>query len=163
MNRNSKLFIALIILATGLTSCLPIKPIEFKSIDNFTVSRVGLTPEIKADVHLFNPNKTAARIQSMIIDVFVNNTKLSSVCMDSKTCVCAVGDFTVPVLATPSLVDIIKLIPSGISFLKDHKEIPVNIKGDVVIKKFLFSKHYTFDYTEKLTKDKIKVLGNFGF
>jgi len=152
-----------LILAVALSSCAPIKPLEFKSIDNFTVSRVGLTPEFKADVHLFNPNNMGARIQSMTIDVYVNDTKLTSVCMDSKTCVRAVGDFTVPVLATPSLVDIIKLIPKGISFFKDNKEIPVKIKGDVVIKKFLFSKHYTFDYTEKLTKDKIKVLGNFGF
>jgi len=150
-------------LAIALTSCAPIQPIVFKSVDNFTVTRVGLTPEFKAEVHLFNPNNVGARVQAMTIDVYINNTKLTSVCMDSKTCIRAVGDFTVPVLATPSLVDIIKLIPNGISFFKDNKEIPVNIKGDVVIKKFIFTRHYTFDYTEKLTKDKIKVLGNFGF
>ena len=163
MKRNINLLFAILLIVAALSSCAPIKPIEFKTIDNFTVSRTGLTPELRADVHLFNPNKTAARIQSMTIDVFVNDTKLTSVCMDSKSCVRAVGDFIVPVLAQPSLVDIIKIIPKGLSFLKDNKEIPVNIKGDVVIKKFLFKKHYTFDYTEKLTKDKIKILGNFGF
>ncbi len=83
--------------------------------------------------------------------------------MDSKTCVRAVGDFTVPVVAQPSLVDIIKILPTGINSFLGNKDIPVNIKGDVVIKKFIFSKHYTFEFTEKLTKDNIKTLGNFGF
>ncbi len=161
--QNRTVFIAITLVLSVFISCAPIKPIEYKSIDNFTISRVGLSPEFKADVHLFNPNKIGAKIKSMTLDVYVNDTKLSSVCMDSKTCIRAVGDFTVPVLAQPSLTDVLRMLPKGISTLFGSKDMPVTIKGEVVIKKFIFSKHYRFEVTEKLTKDKIKMLGNFGF
>jgi LEA14-like dessication related protein len=152
--------IIFIIIGFFFTSCAPIKPIEYKYVDNFSISEMSLNPEVKVDVHLNNPNSVGAKIKEIKIDVYVNNVELSSVCIDGNKCVRAKGDFIIPVAARVSFIDIAKLLPNGIGSFFGDKEIPVNIKGSVTIKKFIFSKTFTIDYSEKLTKDKIKMLGN---
>jgi LEA14-like dessication related protein len=156
----AKTLIALTMIVFFFTSCAPIMPIEYKYVDNFSISEITLNPEVKVDVHLNNPNSTNAKIKEIKIDVFVNKTKLSSVCMDGNKCVQAKGDFIVPMVAQVSLFDIAKLIPNGIGAFFGEKEIPVNIKGSVTIKKFIFSKTFKFEYTEKMNKEKFKLLGN---
>lgn len=155
-----RILIALTLLEIIFSSCAPIKPIEYKYIDNFSISEFSLNPEVKVDVHLNNPNSIGAKIKEIKIDVYVNKTKLSSVCMDANGCIRAVGDFVVPMSAHVSLLEIAKLIPNGIGAFFGEKEIPIDVKGSVTIKKFIFSKTFSFDYTEKMTKEKIKMLGN---
>ncbi|MEI6817241.1 MAG: LEA type 2 family protein [Bacteroidota bacterium] len=160
MKNSIQLLLAITLISVAMISCAPMKPIEYKSVDNFTVTMKGLAPEIRADVHLRNPNSMGARIAAMTIDVFIDGTKLSSVCMDT-TCVRAVGDFTIPVVAQTNLVDLAKIIPTGLNaFLgkKSKHELPVDIKGNVTVKKFLFSKHFEFEFKEKIALDKFKIL-----
>lgn len=152
--------LTIFIIGFFFTSCTPIKPIEYKYVNSFLILQFSLNPEVKVDVHLNNPNSVSAKIKEIKIDVYVNKTKLSSVCMEADKCIQAKGDFVIPMAAQVSLFEIAKIIPNGIGAFFGEKEIPVNIKGSITIKKFIFSKTFKFEYTEKLTKENIKMLGN---
>jgi len=147
--------IALLIVAL-LSSCISIKTIEYRTVDNFEISKMSANPEFKFDVKLFNPNGIGARVKALDMEVFVDGKRMAGVSFDETVKIKANSEFIVPITGETSLIDLVKLIPTGLGSLLGNKTIPINIKGEVTIKKFIFRKKLKFDILEDFSKDKIK-------
>ena len=137
----------------GLSSCA-FQTVEFKSLNDFSVSKISTHPELKLNIQMYNPNGVGAKLRSMSMEVKVNNNSLGSVQLDSLTKVGAKQNFDLPLTFETSLGALAGLIPIGISGLMKGKEIPIEFSGEVTVQKFIFKKTFSFDYKSSYnTKD----------
>ena len=155
--RKENNLLVLICIYFFLTSCSPIRPIEFRSIDNFKVSQFSILPEVRADVKLFNPNSVGAKIKELKFTVNMGEVEVAKIALDETERAKAHGEFTLPMTGQLSLKDLSKLVPVGLGIIKNKAEIPVILKFDFTVKKFIFKKHFHFEVNEKINPSKIKL------
>ncbi len=157
MKFTKKVSINLIILFFILhNGCASFKAVEYREIENFSITSISTHPEFRMDIKMNNPNGVGAKIKSLDMEVLVNQTLLAKFETDNKIRVNSNGDFTIPLKGNASLFNLAKMIPPTIGNFFGMQDIPVNFKGEVVVSKFIFRKKISFDYTENINRDKIK-------
>lgn len=145
--------ISIFCLLVMMSSCA-FQTVEFKGTNNFSVSKISSTPEMKLNIKMYNPNGVGAKLRSMNMEVKVNNVLLGSVQLDSLTKVGARQNFDLPLTFNTSISSLASMIPVGISSLLKGKEIPLEFTGAVTVQKFIFKKKFAFDYKSSYnTKD----------
>ena len=148
--------IAYLVVAMVVTSCAPLKPIEFRSVNNLSVKNLTTAPEISADLNLFNPNHVGGTVKEFNINIFLSETQLATIQLKNVR-VASNSSFTLPLSTNASYNQIIKFLPSGISSFLNGKDIPVNITGTITIKKFLFRKTYPFTFHDSINSKDIQL------
>jgi len=120
-----------------LFSCtLDNKKPEFRRIENLEVKSLNtILTEITADVVVYNPNGVSAKLNTMEIDVFANELKLTHISQTNNISIAKKTEFIVPLKANMNLMDLIKnessiinLINSGLSGFTE-KKIDLNFVG----------------------------------
>lgn len=156
MKNNFFLLAALIFAFTG---CSSLKPLEYRSLENFGVSQSGGNPQLSFDLKLFNPNVVGAKLKDFNVSFDINGTKLADVHLDEVTHAGAQSEFTIPMNVSTSLSQLAQFLPSGLDLFNSGKSIPVTINGSVTVKKFIFHKTFPFNVHEAIDTKKIR-LGN---
>ena len=124
-----------------LSSCLTIKPIEFRSVENFNLSKDLQKPEITVDVKLYNPNNWGLKLKKATLDVSSGESIKNSIGTLQSLKVKRKSEFTVSLSGAASMEEIAKI---GIGSLFKGNS-PVNFKGEVIVKKWFIRKKFIFD------------------
>lgn len=130
-------------------SCAPLRPLEFQSVKELKVENALLAPKVSASLHFFNPNSVGCTVKKFDLDVFINAGRVTSVAVGRQR-LPANSEFSVPLSATVPYSELLKLLAPGLSSFQEGKKIPLELKGSVTLKKFLFSKTYPVHYTEQI-------------
>lgn len=149
-----KIIFLLIILFAA--SCAPLKPLEYRSLENFSVSKISATPELTFDLRLYNPNKVGAKLKNFNIDFMLSDMKLTTIHINDAARALPRSDFVIPIHITASVTQLAQFLPFGINSYNSGSTIPVKLDGTVTLKKFLFHKTFPFHFEESLDTKKFK-------
>jgi LEA14-like dessication related protein len=142
-------FSALLFLTALLPACAPLKPVEFRSVTELKVKDAFTSPAIAANVNFFNPNAFGCTVKKLEADVSLSNTGLTQISF-VKQRIPSKEEFSLPLNASVSYSQLLKLIPAAVAGVQSGKDIPVDLTGSVTVKKFLFSKTFPLQVHEKL-------------
>ena len=145
-----KFSLTLAIALMTFTSCSSLKPIEFRAVENFNVSKLSLNPQISADAKFFNPNPVGAKLKNLKADIFIRNDSLTSIFLPKVAKASAGKEFSIPFSASISVLELAQMIPSEILNFKSGAALPVEVRGSVTVKKFIFSKTFPFQFSETI-------------
>ena len=125
------------------SSCGFIKPVAVTSVGNFKTVNPLLRPEIRFEVGLYNPNNFSVTIEKMEVGLSLGGPVLGTITTLEGTSITKKESILVPLSLAPSLTDISTLLNSGISeMLAGTSSQQLEVKGQVVIKKFFFRRRY---------------------
>ena len=146
-------FSLIMICLLALTSCAPLRPIEFRSISDFKVKNLTSGPEVSVNLNLYNPNSVGGKVKEFDLDFFLSETQIASLQLKNVR-VGSRREFTLPLSTNASYDQIMKFLPSGLGSFLNGKDIPVNLTGKVTMTKFLFKKTFPFQFHSSInTKD----------
>ena len=151
-----KYYPLILVLIIVLTSCAPLKPIEFRSISDFKVKNLTTAPELSVNLNLYNPNSVGGKMKEFDLDFFLSETQIATIQLKNVR-VGSQREFTLPLSTVATYDQIIKFLPSGISSFLNGKDIPVNLTGRVTMKKFLFKKTFPFQFHDSINTNDIKL------
>lgn len=140
-----------------LASCSSLKPLEYRSLNNFSVAGFTTKPEVTFDLSFYNPNPIGAKLKDFNVAVELNGIRLTELGLVKASHAEAQSLFTVPVKVSTSLEQLSAFIPSGIEMFSSGSSIPLHLSGSVTVKKFIFHKSFPFDVQETLDTKKIKL------
>ncbi|MDQ3050029.1 MAG: LEA type 2 family protein [Bacteroidota bacterium] len=126
-----------------LSSCGIIKPISVISVENFKTENVFTKPEFRFDVGIRNPNNFSVTIQKMELGVSVAGPEFATISLMEGIRVTKRDTMIIPVSLFPSITEISSLFSSGINaFLSGKENQLFELRGELVIRKFIFRKRY---------------------
>ena len=150
---SSYLLCLIFFLAIG---CAPLKPVEFRSVTDLKVENALLSPTVTANLNFFNPNSIGAKVKEFQIDVAFSQTPLTTVSFQKQK-LPANSEFSLPLNTSIPYTQLVKFIPLGLSSIQNGKDIPVDLKGNITLKKFFFKKTFPFEYHDKINTKDIQI------
>ena len=141
-----------------LNSCFSGKAIEYQKIKGLHPEKIGKESVLLMDVEFYNPNSWGCTLTSMTSEIRFDNRLLGSC------------ELTKPVLLQPkhsqiwpcklnvTTIELIKSLPAGLEIILGDKKVNANIKGNIRIKKWIFSKNYKFDVNQQIDGQWLKNL-----
>jgi LEA14-like dessication related protein len=146
---NSKiLFLAVI--AAVFSSCSSLKPLEFRSVENFRVSQITSNPQLSFDLKLYNPNTVGAKLKNLNIGFLISEIQLTDLHLDDVIHAGARSEFSVPINISASIAQLSQFLPTGIDLFNSGKSIPVKMDGNVTVKKFIFRRTFPFHFEQMI-------------
>lgn len=140
-----------------LSSCA-IQPVTLKKIDQFTTTKSGTGPAVSFNLVFHNPNAFAITISKVESKGTLNNLDIFDISIPANLRTTATNDFSIPVSASLKQFNLDQLLGTGLHLLFTNESVPINIKGKVKLKKFIFSKTYEFEFMEEIKKSELKKL-----
>src|SRR5688572_25691538 len=131
-----------------LPSCFTIQPVEFRRTENFTVTSNNNSPMVSFGIVFHNPNGFGCTISDIESEGSLSGRLLFNAGVKTKLRVKARREASLPVTARLSKMDLGQMMGTGLNLLLNDEAIPMQVKGKVKVRKFIFSKTYHFDYTE---------------
>lgn len=153
---NCRKFILLVLVFMSV-SCSSLKPLEYRSLNNFSIADVSSAPQLTFDLSLYNPNTLGAKLKDFKVEVEINGIKLAQGQLADVSHAGALSEFTVPLRITTSVEQLSQFLPAGINLFTAGAGIPVHLNGNVTVKKFIFHRTLPFDVQETLDLKKIKL------
>ena len=141
-----------------LSSCLTLKPVEYKRTENFSVASNNNSPMLSFGIVFYNPNAFGCTITGIESEGSLNNRLVFNAGISTPLRVQRKREVAVPVTARLAQMDLNQLLSSGINLLFNDEKLPVKVTGKIKIRKFIFSRTYGFDYTQGIDKAVLKKL-----
>lgn len=152
------LFIYIIFfLSAFLTSCLTTKPPEFETAEHIMASTKNNELHLSFDLIGHNPNNWSIKIKELQTEVNIGEQSFAGIQLDSNLRMKRNEDFTLPISIKVTKNDLAKVVISGMAFYLSGDKIPVEINGDVLVKKFLFRKKFAFKFNEQIDPKTLKL------
>lgn len=127
-------------------SCSSIKEIEYKSISNIKVEKVGfVSSALSADLIYYNPNNFGIELQRSDLDIYINDNFLGHSSQSYQIKIPKRGQFVLPIKLD---LDMKNLLKNGLTSLF-NKEVKIRAVGKIKVGKGQISKSFPFDYTTK--------------
>ena len=148
-----KIFIFYCILLSflSLSSCIVVKPVQVTNIDNFRTEKVLTKPELLFDVSIQNPNNFGVRVSELGVNLFVGDRNVIGLNIVNSIKVQRKNSVNIPVTLHPSINDIASLLNSEFNNLISGKSNQkMEIRGEIVMKKFIFTKRIKIKESFKL-------------
>lgn len=146
MNKSVTLLPLLLIFLSG---CISLKMPEVTGVSNVRLTDLSKDMSIEFNVGLRNPNSFGVTLKSMKTEVLLADSVVASVGLIHKQRIAAGQKTQIPFSVKPDVLSMPKLGWLGITqlFKKDDKKFAV--KGEIKVRKFIFSKKYKFSYPGK--------------
>ena len=126
-----------------VSSCGSIQPVTLNEIKNFHAESPLYNPKFKFDAVMFNNNHFGVTLRKMEIGIGTKESFLAKLQIEEKFKIPAGQELIIPLTLSPSLGEIGQLFKSGIdNMLSSHSENQLEVKGQIVIQKFIFRKKY---------------------
>jgi len=145
------------IVAIACASCSSLKPLEYRSINNFNVSKVTSTPQLTFDLQLFNPNTIGAKLKDFNVSLEMNGIKLTEVKLAEVAHAGAQSEFSIPMNVSTSVDQLVRFLPDAFTMFTSGSSINLHLNGSVTVKKFIFHKTFPFDVQEAFDTKKIRL------
>lgn len=141
---KNKYHIAVCLSLAVFTSCITVKPVEVKNVDNLQLTGITSQPAVQFDVNIHNPNNFGLTLKEFQSTAFLGDKRLTDIFISKKLRIGANSDVSIPLQTQPSLNDIAGMLLSGNSS-KD-----VKVDGYITVRKFIFKKKFPFSVRTKL-------------
>jgi LEA14-like dessication related protein len=105
-----------------------------------------------------NPNKFGCTISDIESEGSINSKLVFNAGVISKVKAKAGSDVTFPVTANLAKMELSQLLGTGLNLLLNDEAIPMQVKGKLKVRKFIFCKTYHFDYTQSIDKAWLRKL-----
>jgi LEA14-like dessication related protein len=133
------------------SSCGFIKPVTITGVSNFRTVSTNTKPEFRFDLALQNPNNFGVTLRKMEIGISMGEPVLAKISMLEGTRITKKEPVLVPVALSPSLDELSGLFKKGVDeFLFGKNDQQLQIRGEIIIRKFIFSRKYQIRETVKL-------------
>jgi hypothetical protein len=149
-------FCRLLLLLVVLQACAPLKPVEFRSVTDLKVKDAFTSPTVTANLNFFNPNSVGCTVKKLEAEVLLSNSELTQLSF-ARQRIPSGKEFILPLSASVSYSQLLKLIPVGVASFRSGRDLPVDITGSVTLKKFVFSKTFPLEVHEKLNLKDIQI------
>lgn len=101
-------FLALAFIITGTTGCMRFQSLEYRDIENFSISNVGMSESVvSADLKYMNPNNFGMQLKHAEVDVYINNKYMGKSVLDTLINIPKKDSFLVPVSMKVSMGNIL--------------------------------------------------------
>lgn len=154
--KSNDRFCLLLLLFVVLQAFAPLKPVEFRSVTDLKVKDAFTSPTVTANLNFFNPNSVGCTVKRLEVDVLLSNSELTQLSFVRQR-IPSGKEFILPLSASVSYSQLLKLIPVGVASFQSGKDIPVDLTGSVTLKKFLFSKTFPLQVHEELNLKDIQI------
>lgn len=136
-------FILAVVMLTS-SGCLNLKVPQVTGISKFRLSDITKDTRIQFDVGIRNPNTFGVTLKSMKAELFLADSSITGIGIDRKTRLAANQHVDLPFSVQPKLNALPQLGILGITqlFKKDNKK--VSLRGELKIRKFIFTKKVKF-------------------
>ena len=136
-------FILTVVMLTS-SGCLNLKVPQVTGISKFRLSDITKDTRIQFDVGIRNPNTFGVTLTSMKAELFLADSSIAGIGIDRKTRLAANQQVDLPFSVQPKLNALPQLGILGITqlFKKDNKK--VSLRGELKIRKFIFTKKVKF-------------------
>lgn len=136
-------FILTVVMLTS-SGCLNLKVPQVTGISKFRLSDITKDTRIQFDVGIRNPNTFGVTLKSMKAELFLADSSIAGIGIDRKTRLAANQQVDLPFSVQPKLNALPQLGILGITqlFKKDNKK--VSLRGELKIRKFIFTKKVKF-------------------
>ncbi|MCW3116043.1 MAG: hypothetical protein JWM28_125 [Chitinophagaceae bacterium] len=141
--RSPQKFLAAVFVTITLISCRTIKEPEYRGIDSFKISGIGIdTSMITLNLRYYNPNKYGLKLKEAEGDAYIDSLYLGHFSLDSLIKIPKSSDFTVPFLLKANM----KNIYSNALSVFASKEFNIRLEGRCKVGKgavfFPYAIHY---------------------
>jgi hypothetical protein len=140
------------------SSCFTIKPVEFRKTENFSVTRNNNSPLVTFGIVFYNPNGFGCTISDIKSEGSLKGRLLFNAGLSTRIKAKRKSEVSLPVTANIAKMDPGQLLGTGLNLLLNDEAIPMQVKGSVKVRKFLFTKTYDFDYTQSIDKAWLRKL-----
>lgn len=136
-------FILTVVMLTS-SGCLNLKVPQVTGISKFRLSDITKDTRIQFDVGIRNPNTFGVTLKSMKAELFLADSSIAGIGIDRKTRLAANQQVDLPFSVQPKLNALPQLGILGITqlFKKDNKKI--SLRGELKVRKFIFTKKVKF-------------------
>jgi LEA14-like dessication related protein len=153
-----KRFLFAAILPLLISSCITIKPIEFRRAENFSVSSNNNSPLLNFGLVFYNPNGFGCSITSIQSEGELKDQQVFTAGINTGIKVKGKSDFSIPVTARMAKMDFGQLLGAGLNLLLNDEAMRMKVRGKIKIRKWFISRSYNFDYTQAIDKAQLKKL-----
>jgi len=140
------------VLLFAFSSCFTIKPVEFRRTENFGLGSNNNSPLVTFGIVFYNPNSFGCTVSDVESEGSINNTLVFNAGIASKVKAKRKSEVSFPVTANLAKMQLSQMLGTGLNLLLNDEAIPMKVKGKLKVRKFLFSKTYHFDYTQRIDK-----------
>ena len=136
-------FILAVVMLTS-SSCLNLKMPQVTGVSKLRLSDITKDTRIQFDVGIRNPNTFGVTLKSMKAELFLADSSIAGIGVDRKTRLAANQQVDMPFSVQPKLTALPQLGILGITqlFKKNNKK--VSLRGELKIRKFIFTKKVKF-------------------
>ena len=106
----------------------------------------------------YNPNNFGCTVSDIESEGSLKSRILFNAGVETKIKAKRKSEVSIPVTANLAKMDLSQLFDTGLNLLMNDEAIPMQVKGSVRVRKFLFSKTYHFDYTQRIDKAWLRKL-----
>jgi LEA14-like dessication related protein len=132
----------------AILGCVPKEELQFKRVKNVVLTASGSTPILKADMLLYNPNKTKMKLKKLDLVIELNGKQAGTVNQKLWQEIPAQDDFTVPIQVEVSLKEMNLL--DAIAGILGGKKHEVHITGKIRGSVNGLTVSVPVDYTEEI-------------
>ncbi len=134
-----------------LSGCFSIKPVVVTGVKNFRPGNLLQNPEFSFDLGVKNPNSYGVTVKRMGINVLVADSSVGGIKISDNTRIAGKSAVQVPVKFQPSMSNLTNMAFGSFKNLFSAKgSNTMEVKGEIVISKFIFSKKIKFSEKIKL-------------
>lgn len=141
---NLKSLSVIISISLFFSSCMVIKPVEVKRLDNLRTELNLQQPEILFDVAVSNPNGFGVTLKRVDIHLGLGDKNLAGISTERQIRIPRKGDTSLPVVLRPSYSDLSAIAGAGLNEFLGGKKQLISVRGEVVIRKFFFRRKLRF-------------------
>ena len=127
-----------------LSACVNPKPFEFKGVKSVKVEKASLGKSLfNANFEYYNPNNFTVSLKRLDCEIRLNDEPFTNYQLDSVFVIPANANFLFPAKMEIELSSILK---HSVAILF-NQPIKIEIKGDAIVSKGMFTKHYPIAYS----------------
>ncbi len=126
---------------------MSIQPVVVQQLDNFNLSLEGSKPNITADLKVHNPNTIGVKIKVFQSVVFLNDKQIGVITLRNTVHISSHGDASIPFVLDLNSGDIMSL---AFAALAGSTSNTAQVKGYIVLKKFIFKKKFDFELKQNI-------------
>lgn len=150
--------LALAIAFVLLQACITVRPVEFRKVENFSVTSNNNAPLLNFSLVFYNPNTFGCNVEEIHSEGAFNGQQVFNAGNLSRIRVKRKSVFSVPVTARISKMDFSQVLGAGLNLLLNDEAVPMKVNGKIKMKKCFFTKTVPFNYNQPLDKALLKKL-----
>jgi len=139
----------LFLLLFGVTACSVYQPVEFRSIDHWSVSSVDHKTRLSARLTVYNPNNIRLKIVDYDFSVFIKDAYLGKLQIDTLPTIPSHSEYSGMVFIDVGLGSLL-LVGSQLLKPSNNSTFQVQLKGKMTTRICGLKKHFDINTSQKI-------------